>query len=561
MVVPSEPMTVTVRYVLIGFQRFLSVNYPQWKIVTCRTIEEGLQFVADGKADVMLVPSLALQTEPVLVNHQNLTMLPTLHVDLPVSLAIRNVPSLAPLKSILDKTIQMTGEDAINQCIVQNAQIHASMFSFSTMLRTNSMFAILFVSLIFLLIFFIAFTLFRHHMSVQKARALQKQNELLEKTNTAKSEFLAKMSHDIRTPLNIIIGMEGLAEEEQDPAVVRSYLSDIRISSKFLLGLVNDILDMSKIDHGKLELVPEPGTVQELIRQLVTLTAPLCGQKHITFTSSSEGLPSTPVLFDKLRCNQIFYNLLSNAVKFTPEGGKISFLAEPAEGKEGNVTVRFSVSDSGIGMSKEFQTHLFEPFSQEQNRVNKKGIGTGLGLSIASSLVRQMGGTITVASETGKGTTFTVLLAFPTAEEKMKATKKVDIDLSGKRILLAEDHPLNREIAIRQLEKLGCNVTEAEDGKEAVDLFSASEEGTFDAILMDIRMPVMDGHEATRRIRTLDRRDAKDIPIIAMSANAFEEDKEASIRSGMQMHLSKPLDKETLAQALALCIGKKEHHA
>ena len=561
MVVPSEPMTVTVRYVLIGFQRFLSVNYPQWKIVTCRTIEEGLQFVADGKADVMLVPSLALQTEPVLVNHQNLTMLPTLHVDLPVSLAIRNVPSLAPLKSILDKTIQMTGEDAINQCIVQNAQIHASMFSFSTMLRTNSMFAILFVSLIFLLIFFIAFTLFRHHMSVQKARALQKQNELLEKTNTAKSEFLAKMSHDIRTPLNIIIGMEGLAEEEQDPAVVRSYLSDIRISSKFLLGLVNDILDMSKIEHGKLELVPEPGTVQELIRQLVTLTAPLCGQKHITFTSSSEGLPSTPVLFDKLRCNQIFYNLLSNAVKFTPEGGKISFLAEPAEGKEGNVTVRFSVSDSGIGMSKEFQTHLFEPFSQEQNRVNKKGIGTGLGLSIASSLVRQMGGTITVASETGKGTTFTVLLAFPTAEEKMKATKKVDIDLSGKRILLAEDHPLNREIAIRQLEKLGCNVTEAEDGKEAVDLFSASEEGTFDAILMDIRMPVMDGHEATRRIRTLDRRDAKDIPIIAMSANAFEEDKEASIRSGMQMHLSKPLDKETLAQALALCIGKKEHHA
>jgi len=560
-VVPSEPMTVTVRYVLIGFQRFLSVNYPQWKIVTCRTIEEGLQFVADGKADVMLVPSLALQTEPVLVNHQNLTMLPTLHVDLPVSLAIRNVPSLAPLKSILDKTIQMTGEDAINQCIVQNAQIHASMFSFSTMLRTNSMFAILFVSLIFLLIFFIAFTLFRHHMSVQKARALQKQNELLEKTNTAKSEFLAKMSHDIRTPLNIIIGMEGLAEEEQDPAVVRSYLSDIRISSKFLLGLVNDILDMSKIEHGKLELVPEPGTVQELIRQLVTLTAPLCGQKHITFTSSSEGLPSTPVLFDKLRCNQIFYNLLSNAVKFTPEGGKISFLAEPAEGKEGNVTVRFSVSDSGIGMSKEFQTHLFEPFSQEQNRVNKKGIGTGLGLSIASSLVRQMGGTITVASETGKGTTFTVLLAFPTAEEKMKATKKVDIDLSGKRILLAEDHPLNREIAIRQLEKLGCNVTEAEDGKEAVDLFSASEEGTFDAILMDIRMPVMDGHEATRRIRTLDRRDAKDIPIIAMSANAFEEDKEASIRSGMQMHLSKPLDKETLAQALALCIGKKEHHA
>lgn len=560
MVVPSEPMTVTVRYVLIGFQRFLSVNYPQWKIVTCRTIEEGLQFVADGKADVMLVPSLALQTEPVLVNHQNLTMLPTLHVDLPVSLAIRNVPSLAPLKSILDKTIQMTGEDAINQCIVQNAQIHASMFSFSTMLRTNSMFAILFVSLIFLLIFFIAFTLFRHHMSVQKARALQKQNELLEKTNTAKSEFLAKMSHDIRTPLNIIIGMEGLAEEEQDPAVVRSYLSDIRISSKFLLGLVNDILDMSKIEHGKLELVPEPGTVQELIRQLVTLTAPLCGQKHITFTSS-EDLPSTPVLFDKLRCNQIFYNLLNNAVKFTPEGGKISFLAEPAEGKEGYVTVRFSVSDSGIGMSKEFQAHLFEPFSQEQNRVNKKRIGTGLGLSIASSLVRQMGGTITVASETGKGTTFTVLLAFPTAEEKMKATKKVDIDLSGKRILLAEDHPLNREIAIRQLEKLGCNVTEAEDGKEAVDLFSASEEGTFDAILMDIRMPVMDGHEATRRIRTLDRRDAKDIPIIAMSANAFEEDKEASIRLGMQMHLSKPLDKETLAQALALCIGKKEHHA
>lgn len=368
----------------------------------------------------------------------------------------------------------------------------------------------------------------------------------------AKTEFLSRMSHDIRTPMNAIIGLTHLAREEDDREVVREYLHKIDSSSNFLLGLINDILDMSKIENGELTLKEGPFTKEEFEDSINTVIRPLMDEKQIHFIFQL-GDRVDCIQVDRLRFSQIFFNLLSNASKFTPTGGTVEFLSETIPAKDGLVGMRFYVRDNGIGMSEEFLEHMYDPFSQERSTVGDSTRGTGLGLPIVKSLVDAMGGTISVRSQLGYGTEFTVeLYVEPARMESTGLAGTMDKDkLWHARILLVEDNEINIYVAQAILEKVGCQLEIAKNGMEAVETFKASLEDHFDAILMDVRMPLMNGIEATKVIRAMDRKDAKSIPIIAMTADAFDEERQNTLDAGMNYHLAKPINPDKLYSILS----------
>ena len=368
------------------------------------------------------------------------------------------------------------------------------------------------------------------------------------------------MSHDIRTPMNAVINLTGLALKEDDPAVVREYLNKIQISGKFLLGLINDILDMSRIESGELVLNKERLTRTEFLDTVETVIRPLMEARHLHFHSELRPGEYT-ILVDKLRFNQIFFNLLSNSAKFTPEGGDVWFEVTNMEAENDKLHIRFVVRDNGIGMSEDFLEHLFEPFAREQSELSNEQQGTGLGLPIVKNLVDAMGGTISVKSELGKGTEFIVELFVDIDERRDAPVKPHESNeapkLTGMKVLLVEDNEVNIYVAQIILENAGCIVTTAHNGLEALNTFAAAEENAFDTILMDVRMPVMDGIEATRAIRALERKDAAEIPIIAMTADAFDEERKRTLESGMNYHLAKPVDANRLYAVLGECMKKK----
>lgn len=377
--------------------------------------------------------------------------------------------------------------------------------------------------------------------------------EASEKAAKEKMEFMSRMSHDMRTPMNVIMGLASATIDEADnPAAVRENMTNIRDASDFMLGLVNDILDMSKIEKGTVVLNQKPYSYQEFALEMKTMFSTQCDAKHITLYTK-EAASNPTVMTDKIRIKQIFFNIISNAVKYTPPGGRIEVGAYQVSVNEAEnkISVEYRVTDNGIGMSEEFQKHLFEPFSQEDNSVSPELKGSGLGLSITKRLVEQMGGTIQVKSQKGKGTTISVKLTFELAKGEVHEKKESFDILHGKNVLLVEDHPLNTRIAERLLEKQNMHVIHAENGKIGVDLFRASPEGSFDVVLMDIRMPEMSGIEAAKKIRALERKDAENIPIIAMSANAYPEDIQKSLKAGMNEHLAKPVDAVVLYKTLS----------
>ncbi len=387
---------------------------------------------------------------------------------------------------------------------------------------------------------------------VEKNKELEIISKKAESAAQAKTEFLSRMSHDIRTPMNAIIGLTHLAEEETDLQVVKEYLRNIETSSDFLLGLINDILDMSKIENGDLTLKESVYSKEEFINSINTVIKPLMDKRgiHFVFHMSAN---TTAIRVDKLRYNQIFFNLLSNAAKFTPKGGTVEFTSEEIPSPDERIGIRFHVKDTGIGMSPEFLPHIYDPFSQERSQMGDSVKGTGLGLPIVKSLVDIMGGKISVQSELGKGTEFTVDMFVPLADAEPEDTVKdiVYENLQDARILLVEDNDINIYVATLILEKAGCIVDVAKDGKEAVEQFGASAEHYYRAILMDVRMPIMNGIEASMAIRNLDRADAAEVPIIAMTADAFEEERKKTIEAGMNHHLSKPINPKLLYQVLS----------
>lgn len=378
-----------------------------------------------------------------------------------------------------------------------------------------------------------------------------------ENAERAKTRFLSNMSHDIRTPMNAIIGFTTLASSNaDDPAKVRDYLSKILSSGNHLLSLINEILDMSRIESGKVEIKETECSLTEIVNDIDNIIANQAAAKQIDFHTDISEVQDRDICCDKLHLNQVLLNLLSNAVKFTPEGGTVSLVIKQNQGvSDGFAAYEISVKDTGIGMSPEFAKHVFEPFERESTSTVSGIQGTGLGMSIAKSIVDMMGGTIDVFSEQGKGTEYVLMLDFrvqPPKEqsggtengsEDTSEVLSVNVsDLKGKRILLVEDNELNREIATEILSEAGFLVEPACDGTEAVGIMQKIQPGYFDLILMDVQMPKMNGYEATKAIREIENKEISDIPIIAMTANAFEEDKELALQSGMNDHLAKPID-------------------
>ena len=411
-----------------------------------------------------------------------------------------------------------------------------------------------------LYIFFRYLKLFRNQVSeltrinaeMDAARkAAEQARKEAEQANAAKQEFLSSMSHDIRTPMNAIIGMTSLALDNTDDAKrVRDYLGKIALSSKHLLGLINDVLDISKIESGKMTLNVEPVSLREAMDSIVNIIQPQVTAKNQQFKAVAQEILSENVRCDGVRLNQVLINLLGNAVKFTPEKGAVQLTVyqETLPEDASRVRTHFLVSDTGIGMSKEYQKVIFESFSREDNTQVRKTEGSGLGMAITKCIVDAMGGTISVRSEQGRGSEFHVVLdleraAAPAASEAADgaAERANDVVLKGRRILLAEDNELNWEVAKELLSILELELDWAENGEICVEKFRNSPAGHYDAIIMDVRMPVMDGYEATAAIRGLERADA-DIPIIAMTADAFSEDIQRCLERGMNDHLAKPID-------------------
>lgn len=392
--------------------------------------------------------------------------------------------------------------------------------------------------------------------ALHAARQNKMQAALLEARSASreKSRFLSRMSHEIRTPMNGIIGMTALAKQNLDNREkLADSLGKIEQCATFLLALINDILDMSRIESGKVMLCAAPFHLEQLMEDIRAMFALQAADKKIDLRVESPALPSIMLLGDALRLRQILVNLLSNALKFTPENGRVRLTAEILEQTRQELFIRFTVEDSGIGMSEAFMQQMFEPFSQADHIAQRYG-GTGLGLPISLNLVRMMGGEMHAESRLGQGTRFTVRLRLPFTADVPSAASPASSSVSsflGVRILLAEDNEINAEIAIALLEAVNAEVEHVWNGLEAVERFASAPPGYFGLVLMDIQMPELDGLQAAARIRALARPDAASIPILALTANAFSEDVAKTLQSGMNGHLNKPIDVQELYRKIA----------
>lgn len=399
------------------------------------------------------------------------------------------------------------------------------------------------------LVFIVLVALFWFYSQQQK-----KINDALlaaENASQAKSEFLSRMSHEIRTPMNGIIGMTAVARMSVDNRKkLLDCLNKIDLSSSYLMTLINDILDMSRIESGKVELYDEEFELPRLIDRINTMFKQKAEDAGIRFYIDARGLTVRSVIGDELRISQIIINIISNALKFTPSGGCVHLDITEKTVQDDLVSLQFMIKDNGIGMSEEFQSRIFEPFEQAEASTSHQYGGTGLGLAISYNFVKMMHGDITVASKPGQGSCFTITLPLKCPPQNSKqpetqaafATEDAECSLDGISILLAEDNEINSEIASAILESCGAAVKPVWNGKEAVDEFAASLPGQYKLILMDIQMPVMDGLKASRSIRSINRPDARTIPILGLSANAFHHDIDAAHQNGMDGYISKPID-------------------
>ena len=400
----------------------------------------------------------------------------------------------------------------------------------------------------------------------QKQLELNYRQKLLEtaeearKANIAKTDFLRRMSHDIRTPINGIQGMINIAEHYSDDLEKQKECRDkVKEASGFLLDLVNSVLDMNKLESGAVVLEHQPLNLMEVLDATNNIVRMSAEMEKLNITFHAPSVKHTHLLGSALHLKQVLQNIAGNAVKYNREGGSIDLSCEEISCTGQTATYRFTCKDTGYGMSEEFVKHAFEPFSQENSGARTSYMGTGLGLSIVKQLVEMMHGTIEVESRLGVGSTFTMVIPFELDRSRESADEAVDEIpddcLKGVKVLLVEDNELNMEIAQFLLENVGMQVTKAKNGKEAVKTFETSSEDYFDFVLMDVMMPVMDGLSATRAIRALDRRDAKTVPVFAMTANAFIEDKEESKAAGMNEHLSKPLDEKKMLAMFKKYLG------
>ncbi len=529
-----------------------AIDNGKFDIIEYKSNKDALNALQKGKIDGFANSSYVLNW---ILENPKYSELTSLHYQsIPLPFEFSGKADDVVLKSILNKGIHSILDDEIETIVREGCRFSMDDLSFGDKLIIYRQQII--ISILIILIIFTTVFLYNHSRTkyIQKIKEGGRQQEL---ANKSKTEFLSRMSHDMRTPLNVIIGMEQLAEENNNPDDTNLCLSKINIASEFLLGLINDVLDMEHIESGKMILHMAPYSGEEFVQYIESVILPLCQQKNIHFSYSTDGVKDFIVMQDKLRTNQIYFNLLSNAVKYTQEGGSVIFHTHVEKIENNRIRMNVSISDTGIGMSEEFQKHMFEPFSQENQELKPVGEGTGLGLSIVKKICDMMNMEISVQSELGKGTTFYLKGEYDIATEadivkiSNTETEYSEDALKNKTVLVCEDHPLNQEIIQRLLAKKGVIVSTADNGKRGIEAFERSAPGDFDAILMDIRMPVMDGIAATKIIRSLSRPDAKSIPIIALTANAYDEDIKNCIDAGMNYHIAKPVDASTLYRILA----------
>lgn len=532
------------------------------------TRKEAMQAVRDGKADACYIYTYMAEK---FINQNPDGELIFHIVNKPaLGLAIGIRPTTDhELISILNKCLKADQSAMMDELVEKYTSYEQPDITLAQFVRNNPWVLIALISIIVGVGTIILLIVRNNNVlrSVAKERqtyadSLQEKNDQLEESvkqaqsaNLAKTSFLSNMSHDIRTPMNAIIGFTNIAKKQNRQEDVGKCLDKIEESSEHLLTLINDVLDISRIESGKIIYEPSPADITKVIDAVIAIVQGFMSGRDLTFNIERTPLAAPYVITDPVRIREVLVNILSNAVKFTEDGGSITFSSDYYKADdEGKIVVRYTVTDTGIGMSKEYLEKIFDEFSQENTGARTQYKGTGLGMPITKRYVEMMGGTISVESEKGVGTTVDIELPMElTSADKIKNEVSYEkTDLNGVKVLIAEDNDLNAEIAVFQLEEYGMKVTRAVDGQEAVDTFSGDPVGTFDIILMDIMMPRLNGYEATKQIRSMeDRSDAGTIPIIAMTANAFAEDIQASLDAGMNAHIAKPLVMEDVIKIIS----------
>ena len=532
----------------------VSFLFPDAEIKQYDTQEECLEAVGNGKVGATVIPSSKIN----LLNESPMTKsLSFAEMAKRQELALFTTRENRRAATIINKAIEQSSNVLNGVVLAQNSVSEKKM----TLQDVFAEYGGLAVGVSFVIIFVLLLLVYSLSVSRKKQMEALKEAQDANAANIAKTTFLNHMSHDIRTPMNAIVGFTDIAMKRKPDKEVENCLKKIRQSSEYLMTLINDVLDISRIESGKLEYKPVPADLRDIINTVLSIAKGYMENRDLNLHVSREELITPYVMADELRIREVLLNIISNAVKFTKDGGTISFVAENCPGNdEHHVIVRYRISDTGIGMSEEFQSRIFDEFTQENDGARTSYKGTGLGMAIAKKYVDLMGGKIEVSSRQGVGSTFTVEIPLRIAEqiltEKEEKLRK-DMDLHGLHVLLAEDNDLNAEIAVSLLEEQGMIVTRAADGKSALIQFCNTAPGTFDLILMDIMMPEMNGYETTKAIRNLsDRPDGKEIPIIAMTANAFAEDVQAALDAGMDDHVAKPMDMDILISAIEKCVKR-----
>ena len=529
-------------------------------ILEFETRTECLDAVRNGTADVTYIPTYTAQ-EYINENDPNGILISSLMPQFSVSYAI-GVRSSADssLLTILSKAVGSLGSSETEAIINEETATGAQNQTLTQFLMRNPLFAVLAVAAVVLIAVLAAIVIARR----RNMKIIAKKNEELraealraDHASAAKSAFLSGVSHDMRTPLNGVINFTQFGLQSATAEEKQNYLEKVRDSATILKSLINDTLEVSRIESGKLQLQEESVNCRHLIDGIATVIANAAAEKSLHFHSENEIPANIYLIADKLKMQDLLLNLLNNAVKYTPEGGDVSLYVTKSEPDPAGRNFHMVISDTGIGFSKEFLPHAFEPFVQEDDAAVRKTSGTGLGLYLVKRIVDLMKGEIRIESEKGRGTKITVDLPMRMEEkgEEQKSGTAEEWDFSGRKILVVEDNDINAEIMQLLLTSKGIIPVRAVDGREAVTKFTASGEGEFDAVLMDINMPVMNGYEATQAIRALKRPDAARVPIIAMTANAYKEDIEKCLSAGMNGHIPKPSDSDVLFRTIRVKIS------
>ena len=556
-----------------ALKQHIAFSYPNWKLIDCDSLADATDMVLHQKADCFLMgTSQALKYD----NNRDFKSIP-LTKTMEACFAVRG--GEGTLLSILNKTLKTMPSDMLTStlAIYDSTADKVTFYDFvkDNMLAFFATAGFFGLSIIAIILVFLRKARKAEAAAKLAANDTQKLNDKLEialkkaeDASLAKTRFLNNMSHDIRTPMNVILGYAQLMEDElegKDMPETSEHLEKLKQSGNLLLSIINNVLDMAKIESGKMEINENYGRLGAIRQSLFEIFEDEAKKKNLAlhYTINVE---HEHILTDTTKVKEIFVNILGNAIKYTPPGGSVIMSVDELPCNEpGYIIVRNRVSDTGIGMSEDFLTEIFEAFTREQNTTKSKIAGTGLGMSIVKKYVDLLGGTIEVESELGKGSTFTVTLKHKIADESYYVKKHLEESgisreiLKDRSILLAEDNDLNAEIAAVILERAGLKVERVEDGLQCISRITEMPAGTYDIILMDIQMPKMDGYKATQTIRNLSDQEKACIPIIAMTANAFEEDKRAAIAAGMNGHIAKPIQVDKLLSILAEMIRQQEN--